>query len=187
MSEAQQVLARDPLMRGLMAQFAFPTFELRPPFETLARSIVGQQLSGKAAESIWQRLIQPTPLEPLTLYQTPPETLRSLGLSRAKASYLIDLARFALEGKLADLDYRSDQELIAHLTQIRGVGVWTVQMYLMFGLARPDVWPVLDLGIRKGAQWVYGIDSREGLLELGQRFQPFRSYAAWYLWRSLEA
>lgn len=186
MSEAQQVLARDPQMRGLMAQFTFPTFEIHPPFETLARSIVGQQLSGKAAESVWQRLVRQIPLEPLTLYQTPPETLRSLGLSRAKASYLIDLARFALEGQLTDLEHRSDQALIDHLTQIRGVGVWTVEMYLMFGLARPNVWPVLDLGIRKGAQRVYGIDSREGLLELGQQFQPYRSYAAWYLWRSLE-
>jgi DNA-3-methyladenine glycosylase II len=152
----------------------------------LLSSIVGQQLSGKAADTIWRRLSSRFALEPEVLYRAALEDLRAVGLSSAKARYVQDLSRFALEGGLQGLEHHSDEALIAHLTQVKGIGVWTVQMFLMFGLGRPDVWPVLDLGIRKGAQKLYGVIERDELEALGERFRPYRSHAAWYLWRALE-
>lgn len=184
-------LLTDPRLHPLIERYGPAPFHpnpvrIRPPFRTLVGSIVGQQLSGKAADTIWQRLEARYPIEPQALYQAAPEDLRSLGLSRAKASYIIDLARFALEGGLEGIETQPDHEIIAHLTQVKGIGVWSAQMFLMFGLGRPDVWPVLDLGIRKGAEKLYGVTTKADLLELGERFRPYRSHAAWYLWRVLE-
>ncbi|HEU4740413.1 MAG TPA: DNA-3-methyladenine glycosylase [Meiothermus sp.] len=184
-------LLTDPRLHPLIERHGPAPFhpnpvKVEPPFRTLVSSIVGQQLSGKAAETIWRRLEARYLIEPQALYQADPDDLRSLGLSRAKASYVIDLSRFALEGGLEDIETQPDQEIIAHLIQVKGIGVWSVQMFLMFGLGRPDVWPVLDLGIRKGAQRLYGVTTQVELLELGERFRPYRSHAAWYLWRALE-
>lgn len=184
-------LLTDPRLHPLIERYGPAPFHpnpvrIRPPFRTLVGSIVGQQLSGKAADTIWQRLEARYPIEPQALYQAAPEDLRSLGLSRAKASYIIDLARFALEGGLEGIETQPDHEIIAHLTRVKGIGVWSAQMFLMFGLGRPDVWPVLDLGIRKGAEKLYGVTTKIDLLELGERFRPYRSHAAWYLWRVLE-
>ncbi len=184
-------LLTDPRLHPLIERYGPAPFHpnpvrIRPPFRTLVSSIVGQQLSGKAADTIWQRLEARYPIEPQALYQAAPEDLRSLGLSRAKASYIIDLARFALEGRLEGIETQPDHEIIAHLTRVKGIGVWSAQMFLMFGLGRPDVWPVLDLGIRKGAEKLYGVTTKADLLELGERFRPYRSHAAWYLWRVLE-
>ncbi|MCX7601545.1 MAG: DNA-3-methyladenine glycosylase 2 family protein [Meiothermus sp.] len=168
------------------APFAPHPFPRRAPYVVLLSSIVSQQLSGKAADTIWQRLSSRFALEPEVLWQARTEDLRAVGLSNAKARYVQDLSRFALEGGLLGIEHQPDPEVIRRLTQVRGIGVWTVQMFLMFGLGRPDVWPVLDLGIRKGAQQLYGISEREALEELGERFRPYRSHAAWYLWRVLE-
>lgn len=168
------------------APFAPHPFPERSPYVVLLSSIVGQQLSGKAADTIWQRMVSRFELKPEVLHQAPSEDLRAVGLSNAKARYVQDLSRFALEGGLEGIEHQPDQEVIRHLTQVKGIGVWTVQMFLMFGLGRPDVWPVLDLGIRKGAQKLYGISERQALEELGERFRPYRSHAAWYLWRVLE-
>jgi DNA-3-methyladenine glycosylase II len=161
--------------------------EVLPAYPTLVSSIVGQQLSGKAAETIWKRLEQRYAIEPAVLVTADPGELRSLGLSRAKASFIHDLSRFALGGGLDDLEHQSDEEIIAHLTQVKGIGVWTVQMFLMFGLRRPDVWPILDLGVRRGLERLYGVSDRAGLEALGERFRPFRSHAAWYMWRVVES
>ncbi len=168
------------------APFAPHPFPERSPYVVLLSSIVGQQLSGKAADTIWQRMVSRFELKPEVLHQAPSEDLRAVGLSNAKARYVQDLSRFALEGGLEGIEHQPDPEVIRRLTQVRGIGVWTVQMFLMFGLGRPDVWPVLDLGIRKGAQKLYGIGERQALEELGERFRPYRSHAAWYLWRVLE-
>lgn len=179
-------------MMGLQERFGPAPFqphvsEVRPAYATLVSSIVGQQLSGKAAETIWKRLEQRFAIEPSALAAAHPDDLRSLGLSRAKVSFIHDLSRFALGGGLEGLEHQSDQEIIAHLTQVRGIGVWTVQMFLMFGLRRPDVWPILDLGVRKGLEQLYGVSDKAGLEALGERFRPFRSHAAWYMWRVLES
>ncbi|WP_018466449.1 DNA-3-methyladenine glycosylase family protein [Calidithermus timidus] len=181
----------DPLMAELQRRFGPAPFqphaaEVRPAYSTLVSSIVGQQLSGKAAQTIWKRLEQRFPIEPAALAAAHPDDLRALGLSRAKASFVHDLSRFALGGGLEGLEHRSDQAIIAHLTQVKGIGVWTVQMFLMFGLRRPDVWPILDLGVRRGLERVYGVSTKAELEALGERFRPFRSHAAWYMWRVVE-
>ncbi len=168
------------------APFQPNPFQTKPSFPTLVSSIVGQQLSGKAAETIWERLKNQFAIEPEVLYRARLEDLRAIGLSSAKARYVQDLSRFALEGGLEDLEHQPDEAIVRHLTQVKGIGVWSAQMFLMFGLGRPDVWPVLDLGIRKGAERLYGITERPALEELGERFRPYRSHAAWYLWRVLE-
>lgn len=186
-----QVVFSDAIMQRLArlhgpAPFAPHPFPQRRPYEVLLSSIVGQQLSGKAADTIWGRLTSRFGLEPEVLCQAPLEELRAIGLSAAKARYVQELSRFALEGGLQGLEHQSDEVLIAHLTQVKGIGVWTAQMFLMFGLGRPDVWPVLDLGIRKGAQKLYGVVEQGALEALGECFRPYRSHAAWYLWRALE-
>ncbi len=186
-----RVAFADTVMQHLIqkhgsAPFQPNPFRTEPFFPTLVSSIVGQQLSGKAAETIWKRLTTQFAIEPEVLHQARLEDLRAIGLSSAKARYVQDLSRFALEGGLDDLQHQSDEEIIRHLTQVKGIGVWSAQMFLMFGLGRPDVWPVLDLGIRKGAERLYGITERRALEELGERFRPYRSHAAWYLWRVLE-
>lgn len=168
------------------APFQPNPFQTEPSFSTLVSSIVGQQLSGKAAQTIWKRLTTLFAVEPEVLHQARLEDLRAIGLSNAKARYVQDLSRFALEGGLDRIEHRPDEEIVRHLTQVKGIGVWSAQMFLMFGLGRPDVWPVLDLGIRKGAERLYGITERRALEELGELFRPYRSHAAWYLWRELE-
>ncbi len=178
-------------MMGLQGRFGPAPFqphvtEVLPAYPTLVSSIVGQQLSGKAAQTIWKRLEQRFPIEPAALATAHPDDLRALGLSRAKVGFIHDLSRFALQGGLEGLEQQSDQEIIAHLTQVKGIGVWTVQMFLMFGLRRPDVWPVLDLGVRRGLERVYGVSAKAELEALGERFRPFRSHAAWYMWRVIE-
>jgi DNA-3-methyladenine glycosylase II len=164
-------------------------------FGALLRSIVFQQLSGKAAATIHGRVLglfggrEPTPGE---LLAVPEETLRGVGLSRQKLAYLRDLARHAGAGGLAvdRLHELPDDEVIARVTAVKGVGVWTAQMFLMFRLGRPDVLPVLDLGIRKAVKQVYGLralpEARK-LEALAEKWRPYRTVASWYLWRSLES
>ncbi|RIH92049.1 DNA-3-methyladenine glycosylase family protein [Meiothermus granaticius] len=185
------VIFSDPHMQTLRALHGPAPFhpnpvKIQPAFRTLVSSIVGQQLSGKAAETIWRRLEARFPLQPEVLGVAEGQELQALGLSKAKAAYIRDLSHFALRGGLEGLEGLPDGEIVARLIQVKGIGVWTAQMYLMFGLGRPDVWPILDLGVRKGAERLYGPLDRQGLEALGERFQPHRSHAAWYLWRVLE-
>jgi DNA-3-methyladenine glycosylase II len=163
-------------------------------YGALLRAIVGQQLSVKAARTIYDRLCAlygdrtPTPRE---LLDTDPEQLRTVGLSRAKANYLRDLAQHVEDGEL-DLDALpdlADEEVTAMLTAVKGLGQWTADMFLMFHLRRPDVLPVGDLGIRRAAQLAYGLDALPGpveLTELAERWRPHRTLACLYLWASLD-
>lgn len=181
----------DPHMQVLLtlhgpAPFHPNPVKVKPPYRTLVISIVGQQLSGKVAETLWKRLEARFPIHPKALHAADPQELRTLGLSSAKATYLRDLSRFALDGGLEGLESLSDEEIVARLVRVKGIGVWSAQMYLMFGLGRPDVWPTLDLGVRKGAERLYGPLNKRELEALGERFRPHRSHAAWYLWRVLE-
>lgn len=182
----------DPHMQALLdlhgpAPFSPHPVTVEPPFRTLVSSIVGQQLSGKAAETIWKRLEARFPVQPEILLAADPQELRTLGLSNAKAAYVRALSRFALEGGLDLIEDLPDEEIIQRLVAVKGIGVWSVQMYLMFGLGRPDVWPTLDLGIRRGAERLYGAMDKKALEALGERFRPHRSHAAWYLWRATES
>ena len=165
--------------------------------EALVRSIVGQQLSGKAAQTIydrWRGLYEEgTFPEADEILGTHHAKLRKAGLSRQKMAAIKDLCRHVCEGSLPlddpDLKRLDDEELIERLSCVRGVGRWSAQMFLMFHLGRKDVWPTGDLGIQKGAQQVLGLRALPKPKQLephGDQFRPYRSVVAWYLWRSLE-
>lgn len=163
-------------------------------FSSLARAIIHQQLSTKAAATIHQRFLQLYPDKPFPqatdILETPEVMLRSVGISQPKSRYLKDLAQKVLEGlpTLEDLEKMDDESIINILTQVKGIGRWTVQMLLIFRLHRLDVLPTDDLGIRAGIRKVYSLDTlpdRQTISSLGQKWQPYRSVASWYLWRSL--
>jgi len=162
---------------------------------SLAESIIYQQLSGKAAATIHRRFLQLYPdtpfLRPEAILSTPDEVLRAAGISRAKAVYLKDLAQKAIDGlpTLTELAQMEDEAIIQTLTQVKGIGRWTVQMLLIFRLHRWDVLPTDDLGIRSAIRWVYclpELPDKKTIDRLGQQWQPYRTIASWYLWRSLE-
>lgn len=162
---------------------------------SLARSIVYQQLSGKAAETIWGRFVALYPGKrfprPAAILATPDAALRAAGLSGAKAAALKDLARHVVERRLvpARLPKASDEEVAAMLLPVRGIGPWSVDMFLMFALGRLDVLPVGDLGIRKGMQQHFGLrklPDAARMTRLAAPWRPYRSVAAWYMWRLLE-
>ena len=163
-------------------------------FNAVVRAIVYQQLSGSAAFTIHSRLLAlyrgETPA-PAALLATPEETLRAVGLSRQKIAYMRDLAHRveSSDVPIHALHELSDDEVIEALTRVKGVGVWTAQMFLMFRLGRPNVLPVLDLGIRKAIQRAYrmrSLPSAERIQKLGARWEPHCTIACWYLWRSLD-
>ncbi|MGE0608347.1 MAG: DNA-3-methyladenine glycosylase [Pirellulales bacterium] len=175
--------------------FTMQPEKMRSPFESLLRAIVYQQLSGKAAATIYgrvQALLPGRTIRPEALLQVPQSTLRTAGMSRAKTLAAHDLAAKALDGtipSLAKLRKMEDQAIIERLTAVRGVGVWTVEMLLIFKLGRPDVLPLTDLGVRKGFMRTYArsaMPTAQELLTHGDRWRPFRSVASWYLWRAID-
>ena len=185
----------DPVMKKTIRQVGPFTLKLRRDrFATLARSIVGQQVSGKAAAAIWKRveaLVAPAGVSPISLSQPTSDELRSVGLSRQKASYLLDLCEKTNNGciQLNRLGRLSDEEIIAELTQVKGIGRWTVEMLLMFSLGRLDVLPCDDLGIRSGIKHLYDLDDlpkRAECIAIAEPWRPYASVASWYCWRSLE-
>lgn len=193
------IAAADPAMAALIEQVGPCT--LRPRrmagghFGALARSILYQQLAGKAAASIHARFLalfdggRPSPEAVLAL---PDEALRSAGLSGAKAASIKDLAAKVLDGtvRLDGIARRTDEEIVERLCLVRGIGRWTVEMFLMFQLGRPDVWPVGDYGVRKGWAIVHGrpdaLPTPTELAAAGEAYRPHRSVAAWYCWRAIE-
>jgi 3-methyladenine DNA glycosylase/8-oxoguanine DNA glycosylase len=199
-AEASAALARlDPTMARLVERHG-PMRLPRPVaasrrFEQLAESIAYQQLAGRAAATIWGRfraLYGDGPLDPAEVLDTPVEALRAAGLSGSKAASLLDLARHVADGTLV-LDRAGrlgDDELIAELVQVRGIGPWTAHMFLLFTLQRLDVWPVGDYGVRTGYGIAYEMaeaPTAKELEALGERFRPYRSVAAWYCWRALDS
>jgi len=166
------------------------------PFDALAESIAYQQLSGKAAATIWGRVRALFPrkyLDPKLILKTADKTLRAAGLSRSKIAALKDLAAKTLDGTVPSaraLARMSDEEIIARLIMVRGIGRWTAEMLLLFDLGRPDVWPVGDYGVRKGFAKTFGrrkLPAPKQLQKLGEKWRPYRSVAAWYFWRALDA
>ena len=163
-------------------------------FDALLRSIVFQQLSGKAAGTILRRVCDvyggagPSPEQ---LLATSDETLRAAGLSRQKLSYVRSLAEHVRDGRLPEqgIETLDDQAVIEALIGVKGIGRWTAQMFLMFRLGRPDVLPELDLGVQKAMQRAYrmrALPTPKRVLEVGAKWAPYRSFASWYLWRSLD-
>ncbi|MGH7702108.1 MAG: DNA-3-methyladenine glycosylase family protein [Gemmatimonadales bacterium] len=173
-------------MAGLCGRYGPVRLKPCRYFPALVESIVSQQLSTRAADTIIARLRERTRFTPAAMARVHPRRLRAAGLSRAKAGFLRELARFADQGGLRGIRRLPDERVIERLTEVKGIGVWTAEMFLIFALQRPDVWPVGDGGIQRAARELYGVDSREALSALGERFRPTRSHAAWYLWRSLE-
>ncbi len=172
-----------------------PRVALQPrgePFFTLARSIVGQQISVKAAASIWTRLLALAPgMRPREVLDAGHARLAACGLSRRKAEYLADLARHFSDGTLrvAQWTRMEDEAVIAELVQVRGIGRWTAEMFLIFGMLRPDVLPLDDLGLQRAISLNYFRGrpvKRRTMHRVAAEWTPWRSVATWYLWRSLD-
>ena len=187
--------AADPVMGGIIERVGAYRLRYREPgFETLVKSIVNQQLSGRVAQVIFDRLVAAVPggaLTPAGVLALRPAKMRALGLSKQKTAYIRDLARLTRDG---DLDFQAlpglpDAEVIERLTRVKGVGVWTAHMFLIFALRRTNVLPSGDLGIRAAIRKAYGLPELPKPAEieaLGERWHPYCTVAAWYLWRSLE-
>jgi DNA-3-methyladenine glycosylase II len=186
---------RDPVLSEIIDRVGDYRIQFRDPvFATLVRSIVYQQLSGRVAAVIFGRLSNAVggQITPAAILKLRPSRMRSLGLSTQKTAYIRDLARHTRDGKVVfeDLPGLSDSEVIERLTIVKGIGVWTAHMFLMFALERPDVLPTGDLGIRQAMQKAYGLagmpkpDEMERIASL---WRPYCTIASWYLWRSLDA
>jgi DNA-3-methyladenine glycosylase II len=188
---------RDRVLKKLIPRFGDARLQSRgDAFTTLARSIVGQQISVKAAQAVWDRFAAAvggasTRLAPGAVLALPVEHLRGAGLSARKAEYLQDLARHFDDGRVHPTQWKSmeDDTIIDELVSIRGIGRWTAEMFLIFHLMRPDVLPLDDLGLLKGISVNYFSGepvSRAEVREVGDAWAPFRSVAVWYIWRSLD-
>jgi DNA-3-methyladenine glycosylase II len=193
----EHLRAADPVLAALIDRVGPLTLTTEPDlWWSLVDAIISQQLSVKAAATISGRVAALAPdggrPGPETLLSTPDDVLRACGLSRAKTRYVQDLAARWLDGTLRHdrLHAMDDGEVVAELTQVKGVGVWTAEMVLIFNLGRPDVFPVDDLGVRNAVQRAYGLPERPAkadLLRMGEPWRPYRSLASRYLWRSLAA
>jgi 3-methyladenine DNA glycosylase/8-oxoguanine DNA glycosylase len=195
----RQLASTDKRLAALMA--ASRRYDLVPqngvrPFDALAESIAYQQLSGKAAATIWKRVRALFPkrkfLDPKLVLKTPDEKFRAAGLSRSKVAALKDLAAKTLDRTVPtarQLAKMTDEEIIERLIQVRGIGRWTAEMLLLFELGRPDVWPVHDYGVRKGFAKIFGkrkLPTPKQMLSQGEKWRPYRSVVAWYCWRALD-
>jgi DNA-3-methyladenine glycosylase II len=188
------VRAADPTMAAFIERAGpfTPRAAFGDPFAALARSILFQQLAGRAAAAIHARFVEAIGgvVTPEAVLAVETDVLRGAGLSAAKAAAITDLARKATDGTvpLAELQALDDEEIIERLSTVRGIGRWTAEMFLMFELGRPDVWPVDDYGVRNGWSLIYGrspmITPRELRTE-GERFRPHRSLVAWYCWQAV--
>jgi DNA-3-methyladenine glycosylase II len=189
---------RDRVLAKLIAEF--PDIHLTrrgDPFTTLARAIVGQQISVKAAQTVWERVLKACradprgTLDPVRVQRKRVATLRACGLSLNKAEYIRDLARHFASARLDPRKWPAldDETLIEALVDVKGIGRWTAEMFLMFHELRSDVLPVADIGLQKAVGMLYFDGRRPTLAELralAERWQPYRSVATWYLWRSLD-
>jgi len=167
-------------------------FSKSDPFLTLARSIVGQQISVKAAQSVWDKLENKIgKISPNQIKKCHTNTLKSAGLSKQKVGYLKNLS-YAFRKKMIKTNLwkkMSDEEVIADLTQVKGIGRWTAEMFLIFNLCRKDILPLDDIGIIKGISKIYNLEyppNREIIIKIGNKWKPYRSVATWYIWRSLD-
>lgn len=189
----QELAARDSIMQYLIHQYANATLVSRGcAFTTLARSIVGQQISVKAAESVWQRFVLFLPcISPQSITTAELDQLRSCGLSTRKITYLKDLSRRFMDGTLNETEWVSmdDQAVIDKLIQVKGIGRWTAEMFLIFHLQRPNILPLDDIGLQRAISQHY-LDNqpanKNNMLAIAQDWQPWCSVATWYLWRSLD-
>ena len=192
---AAEIARRDPALGRVIAAAGPPA--LRPPMESafasLVRSITFQQLAGRAAAAIHGRFLAAMPdgTTPEAVLALPEPAFRAAGMSGAKTASIRDLAARVVDGTvpLDEIEALSDDEVVERLSRVRGIGRWTAEMFLIFHLRRPDVWPVDDLGVRKGYALAHALEAPpkpRDLLVLGEPYRPFRTVAAWYCWRAAE-
>jgi DNA-3-methyladenine glycosylase II len=191
-------MRRDPRLGAVIRRVGrcrLPDGRTDDPFGSLVRAVLSQQLSGRAADTILGRVLAlaggPGALTTARLLELDPQALRAAGVSRPKISYLRDLAEHVHDGRLdlRALETQSDEEVVTAITAVKGLGVWSAEMFMMFRLNRPDIFPVGDLGIVKGVQKLTGMKRRPAprtMLRVAEPWRPYRSIAAWYLWRVLE-
>ena len=189
----KHLMKKDRVMRRLVPQFGSARLESRgDAFVTLARSIIGQQISVKAAQTVWDRFAALAPrVTPASVLALDVDAMRQAGLSARKVEYLFDLAKHFSEKRIQVKKWPelSDEEIISELIAIRGIGQWTAEMFLIFYLMRPDVLPLDDVGLINGVRKLYFSDeavSRSELREVAAAWAPYRSVATWYIWRSLD-
>ena len=188
---AKRALARrDPVMAAIMRRHP-KVFMMRrgEAFMTLARAICGQQISVKAAQSVWNRVCECVgEITPQNVLNRKRPQLRACGLSDRKVEYIADLAQHFVDGKIHERNWpeMDDEAIIAELLDVRGIGRWTAEMFLMFNLLRPDVFPLDDLGLQKALRLSYRKKTLKSMKALGETWRPWRSVATWYLWRSLD-
>jgi DNA-3-methyladenine glycosylase II len=190
---AKRALRKDPVMAAIMRQHPGVYMTVRgEPFMTLARAICGQQISVKAAQSVWNRFETCVlRVSPENVLRRKRQELRACGLSDRKVEYVADLAQHFADGRVhvhkwPEMD---DEAIIAELVEVRGIGRWTAEMFLIFNLLRPDVFPLDDLGLQKGIRVAYFGGRKVSvrtMKRLGETWRPWRSVATWYLWRSLD-
>ena len=194
----RNLASTDPVISKLIKKIGPINLEPRrlPPFQSIIHAIIHQQLSGNVARVIFDRFVMffgninfPTPEEVINIDL---ESLRGVGLSRSKATYIKGLAEMVLMGRVPSIeecDRLSDEEIKDHLTEIKGIGPWTVEMLLIFNFGRPDILPIHDLGVRKGFQIAYkkrGLPTPEQLERFGKKWKPYRTMATLYLWRAVD-
>ena len=191
LTATEQLSQADAVMAGLIARYPHGQLQSRgDAFETLARAITGQQISIKAADTVWQRLMHLTAITPVEIAACTVADLRACGYSQRKVDYLHDLARHFVTGLVVPdrWEAMADTEIIYDLTKIHGIGQWSAEMFLMFNLRRPDVLPLDDIGLQRAIALHYPAipQTKSGLRQHAERWQPWRSVATWYLWRSLD-
>jgi len=187
------LLKEDPILAEILKRHrSEKLIPRKDAFLSLARSIVGQQISVKAAQSVWDKLsVELREITSVTVASTKIERLRRCGLSKQKASYLLELAMHFDQGSINIKEWQNldDQEIVKLLTKFRGIGPWTAEMFLIFHMERPDVFPIADLGVQKAMRVHFNNGktmSKEKMVARAQQWRPWRSVAVWYLWRSLD-
>ncbi|MBT5077313.1 MAG: DNA-3-methyladenine glycosylase 2 family protein [Candidatus Marinimicrobia bacterium] len=197
MNESANKLAEiDSRFTRLISEFGYPTFKRETNyFEALLKNIIYQQLSGKAAQTIYNRFLKlfetakyPSPDQ---ILNTPIEQLRGAGLSNQKVTYILNLSKKYVDGtlQLDELDEKSDKEVSAQLIQVKGIGQWTADMFLMFTLNREDIFPLGDLGVKKGVAIIENLPelpTEKHMAEISEKWQPYRTIAAWYMWKLVD-
>ena len=193
-SAVRHLKKSDPILAAIIDKVGPCRMQYGPPeFHSLAEAIIYQQLNGKAAVTIFKRFtdLAGDPLTPAGILKLTPEQMRAVGLSKQKSSYLVDMAQRAQRGELdfARLGEMSDDEVIKHLTQVKGVGVWTAHMFLMFTLRRPNILPVGDFGVQMAIKKLYKkrkMPKPKDMEKIARAWEPYRSVACWYLWKSMD-
>ncbi len=193
LNACKQLSKQDPVLRKLIKTYPGISLQSRGnAFQTLARAIVGQQISVKAAESIWLRVLSAVKvIKPTNVLKAPIENLRAAGLSYRKVEYLHDLAKHFREKLIVESQWPhlSDDEIIQDLVRVKGIGRWSAEMFLMFYLTRPDVFPIDDIGLQRAIQLHYNDGqsmTKNEIRSIGESWRPWCTVATWYLWRSLD-